>query len=188
MSFLDGSVASNMCYQFFLVRGFEKTLRFGIIISIAFGGHVHLNLHDVLLLIVPSAIDAASAHRGDEWKRQLLPTCLLNYRMSLLKGSLPNAFLAACFPKPIAHKSVPTPPFVLLLMEPLRSLQEERPLLHTDHTPFASMKPHCSPNDARGKSEPDAFHRSPVDGPRFICILYCEPFRSSLSSFGRLFF
>jgi hypothetical protein len=36
-------------------------------------------------------------------------------------------------------------------------MEAERPLLHADHIHFSSAKPDFKPDDARGKSEPDAF-------------------------------
>src|SRR5439155_13476808 len=50
-------------------------------------------------LIVPSAIDLQQLTEVTNGKGLLLLTCLINYRMSLLKGSLPNAFFSSVFSK-----------------------------------------------------------------------------------------
>src|SRR5712692_4451115 len=52
---------------------------------------------DVLPGIVPSAIDLQQLTEVTNGHGLRLLTCLFNYRMSLLKGSLPNAFFSSVF-------------------------------------------------------------------------------------------
>src|SRR6266496_2107336 len=52
---------------------------------------------DVLLGIVPGAIDLQQLTEMTDRKGQLLLARVFNYRMSLLKGSLPNAFFSSVF-------------------------------------------------------------------------------------------
>src|SRR5438876_6495183 len=54
---------------------------------------------DMLSGIVPGAIDLQQHTEMTDGNGQLLLTCLLDYRMSLLKGSLPNAFFSSVFSK-----------------------------------------------------------------------------------------
>src|SRR6266571_3723095 len=82
------------------------------------------------------------------------------------RGACPALFLAAHSPRPVAHKSAPVQRFLPRLMEPLMRLEPETPLLHADHIPFASVRPHCQLNYARGKSEPGAFLHLPADALR----------------------
>ena len=54
---------------------------------------------DMGLGIVPGAIDLQQLAEMSDGKGQLLLACVFNYRMSLLKGSLPNAFFNNAFSK-----------------------------------------------------------------------------------------
>src|SRR6266581_5028733 len=54
---------------------------------------------DMLSGIVPGAIDLQQLTEMTDGNGQLLLTCLLDYRMSLFKGSLPNAFFSSAFSK-----------------------------------------------------------------------------------------
>src|SRR6266487_2345583 len=104
------------------------------------------------------------------------------------RGACPTLFLARHSPWPVAHKSAPAQQFLLRLREPLGRREAERPLLHADHTRCASVRPHWKPSYARGKSEPDAFLRWSTVEQWSFSTLCCELFRSSVFSFGILFF
>ncbi len=104
----------------------------------------------MLPLIVSRAIDAAPAHRGDEWKGAAAPRMPDQLPHVAVEGGLVQRFLAGRFPKPIVHTTVPTQQFLLRLIEPLMRLEAEKLLLHADHIHFASGEPGCWPNYARG--------------------------------------
>src|SRR6266700_7591096 len=104
------------------------------------------------------------------------------------RGACPTLFLAAHSPRPVAHKSALTRQFLPRLLVARSWLEAERPLRHADHIHFASARPHWVPSYARGKSELDAFLRLPTVVQSSASILCCELFRSSVFSFGILFF
>jgi len=52
---------------------------------------------DVLFGIVPGAINLQQLAEMTNGNGLLLLTCVFNYRMSLFKGSLPNAFFSSAF-------------------------------------------------------------------------------------------
>src|SRR5438128_4425531 len=54
---------------------------------------------DVAFAIVPSTIDLQQLAEMANGNGQLLLACAIDYRMSLLKGSLPNAFFSRAFSK-----------------------------------------------------------------------------------------
>src|SRR6266704_6011998 len=54
---------------------------------------------DVLFGIIPGTIDLQQLAEMTHGNGLLLLTCLLDYRMSLLKVSLPNAFFSSVFSK-----------------------------------------------------------------------------------------
>src|SRR6266516_1058383 len=54
---------------------------------------------DVVFAIVPGAIDLQQLAEMANGKGLLLLACAIDYRMSLFKGSLPNAFFSSAFSK-----------------------------------------------------------------------------------------